>query len=156
MENKLPKIDELFFNVVKVAIDSTAWKRVDFDKVALVEGQLIALANFYKNYYQEAQAKSQVAPLPDPAKEPEPVAPVEIQEVEKEAIEALKPEPAEPNVQSATDDPAVPVPTPMPDAIQEIVKARVEAAKNAKPINKNVKISESALPEDVSDYIAQA
>ena len=42
--------------------------------------------------------------------------------------------------------------TPMPDSIAEIVRDTVEAAKKAKSIKKNIKISETALP-DVDEYI---
>ncbi|MCK4454461.1 hypothetical protein KAU51_03965 [Candidatus Parcubacteria bacterium] len=167
MENKLPKLNGLFFNVVQTAIENTAWKRADFDKVAEAESQLKALSFFYRDYYAAEKIKAEAANANvklskeiDEAKEaiagPEKVAPVEIDipKTEEPKVEA-------PEVGIAGPGPKVPVlevkppleETPMPDAIAEMVKDRVAAAKQAKPVNKNIKVSESVLPENVDEYI---
>lgn len=177
MENKLPKLDGEFFNVVQVAIENTAWKRADFDKVAKVEGQLKALSFFYRDYYVAEKIKAEAAQananieLAKKAAEakgaiagPEKVAPVEIDipaiepgvGIKVEDVNELLAPPktvvADPGVVKETAK--VPVEeTPMPDSIAQIVKDRVAAAKKVKPVNKNIKVSESILPDDVDDYI---
>jgi len=54
----MPELGALFFAVCETAIANTAWKRVDFDKVKFVEGQLKALAVFVTS-----QAKKPAAPV---------------------------------------------------------------------------------------------
>lgn len=142
MENKLPKLNGLFFNVIETAIQNTAWKRADFDKVAEVEGQLRALSFFYEEYYkgEQAKAKNNLDKIAVPV---EKVAPVEIED----------PATKDPTPEIAPGaDPKVPEETPMPKNISNIVEAGLEAAKKTKPANKSVKVSESALPE-VAEYI---
>ena len=104
MENKLPKLNGLFFSVVQTAIENTAWKRADFDRVAEVEGQLKALSFFYRDYYvaekikAEAQAKINAnananVELDKTVEAAEKVAPVEVEipAIDLPAVDPLAP-----------------------------------------------------------------
>jgi len=49
-----PKLDNLFFAVCSTAIKNTSWKYADFEKVKVVEGQLLALKNYVDSLPTEA------------------------------------------------------------------------------------------------------
>lgn len=54
-----PKLDSLFFAVCSTAIKNTSWKYADFEKVKLVEGQLLALKNYVESLPADDQPKEE-------------------------------------------------------------------------------------------------
>ena len=112
-ENQMPKLDDLFFNVCKTAIDNVNWAADQREQVDFVIGQLAALRNHINS---------------------EKIGGVRISSFD-EALHPLKPTvkiggttQLEPTaaVTSTQETPNI----PMPDAIVEAVMAGVAVAKN--------------------------
>lgn len=179
-QNNLPRLEGLFFNVCNTAIEQTSWKFADFEKVKFVQGQLNALYNFFKEYYEQEQeeilaAKNKLVEQTDlnnaqahtkPAGDvsiPEPIQmtspnPETQTEAILDKIEPIKPttptaettSEQKKNLISPEEAKKAPV-RPMPDDILDLVMAGVEVAKVAPKIKDKVQAKEIPAAETPED-----
>lgn len=149
----LPRLEALFFDVCKTAIECTSWKYADFEKVKIVEGQIAALHSFYVDYYAkeiEAAKAAEAAPTPpaevmstDPGVSSSPMqaAPVPEPVTANAFKSAAEPEPVAPVVTTEVANPTPEAPV-APEQKKNLITPAEVKAMPARP-----------MPNDILDLV---